>query len=191
MNEETTMPREAEARVGEALRALPQMPAPPALAKRLDAVVGETAREAGGATPAHTGRWLALAASAAFAVWVALPRLAPEQAVAVDPVAMSAGSGEVAGGRRADVRDIDALMAESRFLESVLNAVPRRGRVQRVGTASTITALEDRVAFIDAQLSAPELAADLGGREALWRERVGLMNTLVSLQAPPTRMVAL
>ena len=82
-------------------------------------------------------------------------------------------------------------MARSAYLESVLAAVPRRGRVQRVGTASTITALEDRVALIDAQLSRPDVAADAGDRAVLWRERVGLMNTLVSLHAEPATTVML
>lgn len=187
MNDKTTTTREAEAPVSEALRALPQVAPPPGLTKRIGALVDETASKPGGGSAPHTGRWFALAASAAFAVWVALPRLAPEPAVTADPAALSAEAGAI----EPDAANIDALMAESQFLESVLNAVPRRGRVQRVGTASTITALEDRVAFIDAQLSAPELAADVSGREVLWRERVGLMNTLVSLQAPPARMVAL
>lgn len=77
----------------------------------------------------------------------------------------------------------DTLLAESARLERLLYELPRRARVMNAATAGTIVGLEDRVALIDERLS---LAA-AGGvgpayRDALWRERVDVMNALVQVR---------
>lgn len=74
------------------------------------------------------------------------------------------------------------LLAESVRLESRLAALPRQA-ARRVGTAYTVSLLEDRLALVDDELSAaalePGAAADA---EGLWRERVALMDSLVRVR---------
>jgi hypothetical protein len=76
----------------------------------------------------------------------------------------------------------DAIRVENARLESLLASLPEK-RVMRGSTAFTISQLEDRLAFVDDRLSritlepnAPEHA------ERLWRERVELMNSLVTVR---------
>jgi len=76
----------------------------------------------------------------------------------------------------------DTVRAENARLESLLASLPET-RVMRGSTAFTISQLEDRLAFVDDRLSritlepnAPEHA------ERLWRERVELMNSLVTVR---------
>ncbi len=73
-----------------------------------------------------------------------------------------------------------ALVAESARLERVLAELPAARPLMVGSTASTIAGLEDRIAVVDAQLSyaAAEGAAP-PYRQALWGERVELMNALV------------
>jgi hypothetical protein len=71
------------------------------------------------------------------------------------------------------------LIAESARLERLLAEMPAP-RLVVGSTAGTIVGLEDRIAYVDAQLSyaaARDLAPPY--RRALWDERVELMNTLV------------
>ena len=71
------------------------------------------------------------------------------------------------------------LIVESARLERLLAEMPAP-RVVVGSTAGTIAGLEDRIAYVDAQLSyaaARDLA--LPYRRALWDERVELMNALV------------
>jgi hypothetical protein len=75
------------------------------------------------------------------------------------------------------------LVEESERLERLLAALPSR-RVLAGSTAGTIAGLEDRIAFVDAQLSyaaARDLAPTY--REALWGERVELMNALIYVRS--------
>ena len=194
MNDTTHPAAERPDPVREALRDLPELAPSSALTARLDALID--AHAATDDTPRRPRRAVgfALAASVALAVWVALPRLG-QNLPTTEPVVSEATGNEAVAETEPQAADepptIDALMARSAYLESVLDAVPQRGRVQRVGTASTITALEDRVAVIDAQLTASGGAVDSSGRTALWRERVGLMSTLVSLHAQPATVVSL
>jgi hypothetical protein len=75
------------------------------------------------------------------------------------------------------------LVAESARLERLLAELPAPRPLMMGSTASTIVGLEDRIAVVDAQLSyaaARDLAAPY--REALWSERVELMNALVHVR---------
>ena len=170
--------------IAAALRALPQLEPSDALMARL----ADTAAEASdhgdvdSAVDAHpaAGRgrfWpgALLAASLLIAALIWRP----------DTQGDDGAIGVAATSTESATSQLPALMAQSAYLESVLSALPDRGRVQRVGTASTITALEDRVALIDAQLDQPQVRASATGSEALWRQRVGLMNTLVELRGTP------
>jgi hypothetical protein len=74
------------------------------------------------------------------------------------------------------------LLAESARLEAQLAVLPRQ-EAQRVGTAYTISLLEDRLALVDDELSAAALEpGPVGAAEGLWHERVALMDSLVRVR---------
>ena len=77
---------------------------------------------------------------------------------------------------------------ESARLERLLAELPAPPRVMVGSTAGTIAGLEDRIALVDAQLSYAA-ARDLepSYREALWGERVELMNALVYVRFAQTQ----
>jgi hypothetical protein len=81
-----------------------------------------------------------------------------------------------------EVNALQALMVESRQLETDLRSLPNEPRVVRAGTQATIIELEDRIAAIDYQLSDPAVQMTQGEQEIFWRERVRLMKSLVRLR---------
>jgi len=81
-----------------------------------------------------------------------------------------------------EVNALQALMVESRLLETDLRSLPAEPRVVRAGTQATIIELEDRIAAIDYQLSDPEFQMTPDEQEIFWRERVRLMKSLVRLR---------
>ena len=78
--------------------------------------------------------------------------------------------------------NLQALMVQSRQLESDLRALPAEPRVARAGTVATISDIENRIAGIDYQLNDSEVQMTPGDREIFWRERVRLMNLLLQLR---------
>jgi hypothetical protein len=78
-------------------------------------------------------------------------------------------------------RTYEALVAESARLERVLAEMPAPRPLMAGSTASTIVGLEDRIAAVDAELSYAA-AQDAPYRQALWGERVELMNALVHVR---------
>ncbi|MDH3747953.1 MAG: hypothetical protein OER97_07070 [Gammaproteobacteria bacterium] len=80
------------------------------------------------------------------------------------------------------VNVLEALMVESRQLESDLRSLPDEPHVVRAGTQATILELEDRIAAIDYQLSDPDVQMTPEDQEIFWRERVRLMKSLVRLR---------
>jgi hypothetical protein len=80
------------------------------------------------------------------------------------------------------------LIFESARLEKVLAQMPAPPPLVVGATAGTIVGLEDRIAYVDAQLSyaaARDLAPPY--RTALWGERVELMNALVQVRFAQTQ----
>jgi len=132
-------------------------------------------------------RWLifGLAASvAALAVSFLLPmRLVPT--IDEEPTLVAANDSREAQtvATAAAAEPYAALVEESARLERILTVLPERARVMNVGTMGTIVGLEDQVALIDHQLTLGA-ATGLGGesRQALWRERVDVMNALVQVR---------
>jgi hypothetical protein len=65
----------------------------------------------------------------------------------------------------------------------LLQRLPERPRIERVSTAAMIDTIEDRIQWLDFQLSD---ASDSGLNEEqtrrLWRERVELMDSLVKVR---------
>ena len=80
------------------------------------------------------------------------------------------------------VNALQALMVESRQLESDLRSLPNEPRVMQAGTVTTISDIKDRVAAIDYQLNDPDVQMTSEETEIFWRERVRLMKLLVQLR---------
>jgi hypothetical protein len=146
------------------LAALPEF-APPA--GGWQAVLAARRRRAASAS----SRWpLALAAALAAAVglgaWLQSERRDP--ALAAGPAVALPVS--------------DAIRAENERLEWLLATLPEP-RAMRGSTAFTLAGIEDRLAFVDDRLSSVTLEPNAPERaEQLWRERVGLMNSLVQVR---------
>jgi hypothetical protein len=76
----------------------------------------------------------------------------------------------------------DAVRTENERLEWLLASLPEP-RTMRGSTAFTVAEIEDRLAFVDDRLSRVMLEPNAPERaEQLWRERVGLMNSLVQVR---------
>jgi hypothetical protein len=120
-------------------------------------------------------RWVGLAAAAVI-IGVLGVRAVPEPA--------SAPVEELAA------REVDALVEESRELEAVLASFQRPGRVVNGATAATIAALEDRIAAIDVGIERGQaFAVSSNSMADLWRERVVLMDQLVTTHVRQVRYV--
>lgn len=76
----------------------------------------------------------------------------------------------------------DVILAENERLEWMLATLPER-HAMRGSTAFTLAELEDRLALLDDRLSRVTLEPNAPERaERLWRERVGLMKSLVQVR---------
>ncbi|HET7569774.1 MAG TPA: hypothetical protein VFK96_04215 [Gammaproteobacteria bacterium] len=79
--------------------------------------------------------------------------------------------------------DIAALRRQSSQLEMTLRALRRRDAMMSVRAANTIANLEDGVAAIDYRLNQGALQGMSPAQaERLWRQRVGLMRSLVTVR---------
>ena len=170
MNDQTSISEHEAKRIAEQLRALPHVQPPAQVMQKLSTLAAHRSRSR------FWSRTMALAASVGLATV-----LGDVLATRVDPPTRAETVLAAVSATEHD-GELAALRAQSAYLESVLSTIPVQGRVQRVSTASTITALEDRVALIDAHLNRPEVQADQSGQAVLWRERIGLMSTLVTLR---------
>jgi len=86
---------------------------------------------------------------------------------------------------------VASLVIRSQELESRLRQLPRRPHIERGGTAITISALQNRIQWVDYQLS---LADEVGMSERqstqLWQDRVQLMDTLVAVRYAEAQRLA-
>jgi len=73
-------------------------------------------------------------------------------------------------------------MVQSQGLEHELRAITYQPRMMRASTAATISNLEDRIAAIDYQLTHPTVRMSATQKRLYWRERVRLMESLVTLR---------
>lgn len=145
------------------LRGLPPLAAPPGAWDRVRA-----RRKPRGA------HWYfpALAVAASVVMAVALTTMSSEETV-LPPVTTPTASGHIA-----------ALAATSGDLDRLLASYEPERRVLDLDTAGTIVALEDRIAAVDGRLQQATLTPD--ETEALWRQRVQLMQALVGVHAATT-----
>ena len=118
------------------------------------------------------GGWTALAAAAAFVLLIgvrSIPGSGPEILAA---------------------QEVASLVEESQELEVLLQDYHRQGRVLNVAAAATIADLEDRIALIDLGIERAQAAAVPQDDMAdLWRERVALMDQLVTTHVRPVTYV--
>lgn len=78
---------------------------------------------------------------------------------------------------------VTELVAQSQRLEDLLQKLPERPRIERVSTAATIDTIEQRIQWLDFQLSdAPDSGLNEEQARRLWRERVELMDSLVKVR---------
>jgi hypothetical protein len=75
------------------------------------------------------------------------------------------------------------LVAQSRQLDDLLQELPQRPTVERIAVAATLDSIEERIQWLDVQLSFAS-TAELNERQAqrLWSERVDLMDSLVKVR---------
>lgn len=86
--------------------------------------------------------------------------------------------------------DLETLVLESQRLEQVLLNVALERRVMDGLTALIIAALEDRLAALDLAITVARADdGDRGAMLALWRERVALMDALVTSHVRPVASV--
>ena len=135
-------------------------------------------------------KWLAGAGIAAAVVLAVLniPMMAPvvdsgDEAInATPPVSVATNNTTPA--------ELSALMVQSQQIERDLRALPGQPSVMRAGTAATISDLEDQISAIDYWLNHPQAELTPEEEAIFWRERVRLMNTLLSLRAAQAQRVA-
>jgi hypothetical protein len=130
------------------------------------------------AVPAERGSsgrwWAAAAAVGALALMVGALVQRAERPSVVDATPTPAAT------RAEPLAD---LVERSQELERILQSLPERPRIERVSTVATIDALEQRIQWLDFQLSyAPEESLDDAQASRLWRERVELMDSLVKVR---------
>jgi hypothetical protein len=165
------------------LRELPSSVAPPERWSAIKAAMGNVAgpRTAASRRPG----WFLPAASAALvlvAVLFTLNNRRPDNASDADT--RVAGTVPATDSRQ-------ALVAESRRLESLLASLPTEPRLTRAQTALTVADLEDRIQWVDYRLNIASEAGVAGEpAERLWRERVDLLNSLVAVRYAEARTVA-
>ena len=169
------------ARVRDELRALPALE--PGRSLWESVAVGSLERPAG---PRFS--WASAAGIAAsFIIALALlTRFGPDRDPLAPPAATASNSSAAAVSEVVpsdDASTVADLQLRSQQLERLRRAMPERPRVVRASTAGTIAALQDQIAFVDMRLNAAdELELTTRQREALWRERVNLMQSLVQLE---------
>jgi hypothetical protein len=167
-----------------ALRGLPAFEPPPGVWERIraDAELQSPA--------AMRWRWPlrgVIAASVAVLAIALLARFPPSGGDPVADLQPSVVPSTTVGGS-GSVRPLTtpayaSLVAESARLERALNDITYRPRLVNVGTATTISDLQDRIAVIDERLMyAAAYALQPRQTEALWRQRVDLMNALVKVR---------
>jgi len=86
--------------------------------------------------------------------------------------------------------DLNALMVQSQQIERDLRALPVQPSLMQASTAATIAQIEDRIAEIDYWLNHPQVRMNPAQTEIYWRERVRLMNSLLSLRRAQAQRMA-
>ncbi|HEY8540479.1 MAG TPA: hypothetical protein VIL28_16575, partial [Steroidobacteraceae bacterium] len=155
----------------EQLRCLPAIEPPRDFWPRIEARVAEQ--------PKSRNRFaLAIAAALACIVFGAIAVIeASRDRIDSQPLANTEDP------QNASSTELDELIAQSRRLEAMLEALPARPHVERVSTAVTVDSLERRIQWLDWQLThGSETGLDQRQAERLWSQRVELMDSLVKVR---------
>jgi hypothetical protein len=153
------------------LRELPELAPPPGVWERVLEGVGARAAARRFRRRLAVAAAVIVAAAAVPLTYVAM-RAEPPPRFAIVPMKPTSVTW--------DETSYAPLIVESARLERLLAEMPAPRPLVVGSTAGTIVGLEDRIAYVDAQLSyaaARDLAPPY--RQALWGERVELMNALV------------
>lgn len=127
--------------------------------------------------PRRIGLAAAAAAGITLTVIALVARHGDQRSAAAPPIVVA--NDEVGP----DIPHVDELVAQSQHLEQLLQNLPERPRVERVSTAATIDTIEQRIQWLDFQLSnAPDSDLSDAQSRQLWRERVELMDSLVKVR---------
>jgi hypothetical protein len=146
------------------------------------------AAEAADAAPAgrRRGAWLptagaALAASVIAAVLLVNMRM---QVPAAAPGTTAGGPLMAAAGAE-KTQNLDQLKAQSRYLEHAVLSLDRNAdqMVVSAGSASTVAALQDRIALLDDEINNISARPDSAEQmKQLWRQRVDLLQSLAAVR---------
>ncbi len=124
-------------------------------------------------------RYVAAASLGAVALMLGLrisdsPRHTESAAVAQVPPVIEGGSGPT----------LEEMRRRSQELEALLGSLPERPAVERADVGVPIGLLEERVQRLDHELSVAAVgdATTSSSQEALWRDRVEALDTLVRLR---------
>jgi len=169
------------ARVAEDLRRLPDVEPPPGVWARVAAEATASRRPRDGRRIVRYAGALAASflAGALLIVLIGEPR---------EPTGGGAPERAPSAARQIDYAP---LVEESVRLERLLLQLDRGPHLMNAGTAGTIADLEDHIVLLDEQLTYAEARdADPRYQQALWRERVDVMNALLHVRYAHSRHVA-
>jgi hypothetical protein len=175
-------------RVRDALRELPELGPPSGVLERIRAA--ELEARSRRAAWVGFGARAGLAAAVAAAAVIYLARLPSGPETSSTGVATTVAPATQPDQLTAPLVPASyvALVEESARLERVLARLPSQRPLMSGLTASTIVGLEDRIAVIDEQLTlGTARGLEMPQREALWGERVELMNALVHVRYAQAR----
>jgi hypothetical protein len=160
------------------LQALPQLDSPVLFREIQHAL----ARPAAPPRRAMPGRLVAAAALVTLTA-IVFVAMRDDRTPAVAEVDTQPASVEAEATDALQAAPVTELVAYSQRLEDLLQRLPERPRIERVSTAATIDTLEQRIQWLDFQLSdAPDSALSEAQMRRLWRERVELMDSLVKVR---------
>jgi hypothetical protein len=129
------------------------------------------------------------AAAASVASLAVLAGLRLQDGARQNPEAFARLGAEVAADPQLKIAE---LQRQSLELEAILAALPERPAVERAATALPIETLEAQVQWVDHRLSEFEADATVDTEaEQLWRDRIGIMNSLVQLRYVEAQRLAL
>jgi len=129
------------------------------------------------------------AAAASVASLAVLAGLRLQDGARQNPEAFARLGAEVAADPQLKIAE---LQRQSLELEAILAALPERPAVERAATALPIETLEAQVQWVDHRLSEFEATETVDPEaEQLWRDRIGIMNSLVQLRYVEAQRLAL
>lgn len=129
-----------------------------------------------------------LALAASIALVAVLVRLQPlDDKTGVESSTMTAARTDESA---VTTVELTSLIERSRTLDELLQTMPQRPRVERVGMAATLDSMEERIQWLDYQLSYAGGNLDAAQSQRLWQERVELMDSLVKVRYAQARTAA-